>query len=58
MEFGLNGLFVHGGTNCTRGWNFVDIVFSDSVIITRFYDFAGTSLSYSLVQLLRRCLIK
>ena len=33
---GINGPFVYGGTNCTRGWNFVDIFFSDSVKIMRF----------------------
>ena len=41
----LNGPFVYGGTNCTRGWNFVDIFFSDSVKIMRFYDFARTPVS-------------
>jgi len=41
----LNGPFVYGGTNCTRGWNFADIFFSDSVKIMRFYDFARTSVS-------------
>jgi len=42
---GYRSAFVHGGTNCTRGWNFADIFFSDSVKIMRFYDFAGTSVS-------------
>ena len=41
----FNGPFVYGGTNCTRGWNFVDIFFSDSVKIMRFYDFARTPVS-------------
>jgi len=41
----LNGPFVYGGTNCTRGWTFADIFFSDSVKIMRFYDFARTSVS-------------
>ena len=41
----VNGPFVYGGTNCTRGWNFADIFFSDSVKIMRFYDFARTSVS-------------
>ena len=41
----VNGPFVYGGTNCTRGWIFADIFFSDSVKIMRFYDFARTSVS-------------
>jgi len=41
----VNGPFVYGGTNCTRGWNFANIFFSDSVKIMRFYDFARTSVS-------------
>jgi len=41
----INGPFVYGGTNCTRGWNFADIFFPDSVKIMRFYDFARTSVS-------------
>jgi len=42
---GVNGPFVYGGTNCTRGWNFADIFFSDSVKMIRFHDFARTSVS-------------
>jgi len=41
----LNGPFVYGGTNCTRGWIFADIFFSDSVKIMLFYDFARTYVS-------------
>jgi len=47
-----NGPFVLGGTYCTGGWNFADIFFSDNGKITRFYDFAGTSIALTPVHLL------
>jgi len=48
----FNGPFVFGGTYCTGGWNFADIFFSDCGKITRFYDFAGTSIALTPVHIL------
>ena len=48
----INGPFVPGGTYCTGGWNFADIFFSDNGKITRFYDFAGTSIALTPVHIL------
>jgi len=49
----INGPFVHGGGLTVLGVATLSIsFFSDSVKIVKIYDFAGTPISQTLVQLL------
>jgi len=54
----VNGPFVYGGLTVFRAGTLPISFFSDSVKIMRFYDFAQTPVSWTLVQILLRCLIK